>query len=227
MNADKDKYGRLVKNFRNDYANQQDNFPVTLMSMRERMYYENKDFSKEDKKHKDKQVTEKKDKSAEKVEFATSFAQIARGKKTCFICGGPHYKNDCPLKDSLPKEKWVINQMNSHFQEARPATQQCLHTTNPRPSSDEGTVASDPVRRNEDIRITENIFGPDMATLKGKSTRPTPKPVLQDWIELPMEIIEYHSEVELCMDDMFIIGVKLMTAIDRTIRFRSVIPTQS
>ena len=84
INADKDKYGRLVKNFRNDYANQQDNFPVTLMSMRERMYYENKDVSKEDKKHKDKQVTEKKDKSAEKVEFATSFAQIARGKKNLF-----------------------------------------------------------------------------------------------------------------------------------------------
>ena len=116
MNADKDKYGSLVKNFSNDYANQQDDFPVTLMSMRERMYYENKDVSKKDKKHKDKQVTDKKDKSAENVEFATSFAQIARGKMICFICGGPHYKNDCPLKDSVPKEKWVINQMISHFQ---------------------------------------------------------------------------------------------------------------
>ena len=30
----------------------------------------------------------------------------------------------------------------------------------------------------EDIKIAENILGPDMATLKGKSTRKTPKPVL-------------------------------------------------
>ena len=36
-----------------------------------------------------------------------------------------------------------------------------------------------PVRL-EDIKIAENIFGPDMATLKGKSTRQKPKPVLQD-----------------------------------------------
>ena len=81
--------------------------------------------------------------------------------------------------------------------------------------------------RLDDIIIAENIFGPDMATLKGKSTRPKPKPVLKDWIELPREIMNKHAEVELCMDIMFINGVKLMTAIDRTIRFRSVVPIQS
>ena len=51
MNADKEKYGRLLKSFKRDYANLQDIFPVTLMSMRERMHHENKDVSKEDKKH--------------------------------------------------------------------------------------------------------------------------------------------------------------------------------
>ena len=80
-----------------------------------------------------------------------------------------------------------------------------------------------PVRL-QDIKIAENIFGPDMATLKGRSTRPRPKPVLEDWIELPKEIMRKHAEIELCMDIMFINGVKLMTAIDRTIRFRSVVP---
>ena len=61
-----------------------------------------------------------------------------------------------------------------------------------------------------------------MATLKGKSTRNTPKPVLQDWIELPREILEKHSKIELCMDIMYVNGVGLMTAIDRTIKYRSV-----
>ena len=74
----------------------------------------------------------------------------------------------------------------------------------------------------EDIKIAENIFGPDMATLKGKSTRKTPKPVLQDWIELPREILEKQSKIELCMDTMYVNGVGLMTAIDRTIKFRPV-----
>ena len=40
-----------------------------------------------------------------------------------------------------------------------------------------GGVQYGPVRV-EDIKIAENIFGPDMATLKGKRTRKTPKPVL-------------------------------------------------
>ena len=66
-----------------------------------------------------------------------------------------------------------------------------------------------------------------MATLKGKSTRPNPKPVLQDWIELSKKIMKNHSEVELCMNIMLLTGVKLMTDICRTIRFRSVVPIQS
>ena len=61
-----------------------------------------------------------------------------------------------------------------------------------------------------------------MATLKGKSTRKKPKPVLEDWIELPKEILEKHSRIELCIDVMYINGVGLMTAVDRTIIYRSV-----
>ena len=101
-------------------------------------------------KEKDKNSDKEKSKTTEKVEFATSFAQIAQGKKTCFICGGPHFKNECSLKDTVPKEKWVINQMNSHFQQARVTAQQCTLITSPRSSSDEGTVTSDPVRRSSD-----------------------------------------------------------------------------
>ena len=47
-----------------------------------------------------------------------------------------------------------------------------------------GGVQNCPIRI-EDIKIAQNIFGPDMATLKGKSTRRKPKAVLEDWIELP------------------------------------------
>ena len=34
--------------------------------------------------------------------------------------------------------------------------------------------------RIEDINMAQNIFGPDMATLKGKNTQRNPKPVLED-----------------------------------------------
>ena len=84
-----------------------------------------------------------------------------------------------------------------------------------------GRVQNCPIRI-EDIKIAQNIFGPDMATLKGKSTRKKPKPVLEDWIELPKEILEKHRRIELCIDVMYINGVGLMTAVDQTIKYRSV-----
>ena len=39
---------------------------------------------------------------------------------------------------------------------------------------------------------------------------------------MPKEILEKHSKIELCMDTMYINGVGLMTAIDRTIKYWSV-----
>ena len=62
-----------------------------------------------------------------------------------------------------------------------------------------------------------------MATLKGKSVRKKPNPVLKDWIQLPEEIHNKHRRIELCMDIMYINGVGLMTAVDRSIRYRSIV----
>ena len=76
-----------------------------------------------------------------------------------------------------------------------------------------GGVQNCPIRI-EDINIAQNIFGPDMTTLKGKSSHKKPKPVLKDLIELPQEILEKHRKIELCIDVMYINGLGLMTAID-------------
>ena len=86
VNSDKEKYGRLLKDLRKDFANEYDNFPRTLMMMRERMDYTYKETSnKSGSKDKEKDGDKEKSKTTEDVEFATSFAQIAHGKKTCFI----------------------------------------------------------------------------------------------------------------------------------------------
>ena len=79
----------------------------------------------------------------------------------------------------------------------------------------------------KDVQIAEEIFGPSVSSLKGKSTRRAPKPVISDWIEIPKELILKHHEIELCMDTMFVNDVGMLTAIDRTIRFRSVVPIDS
>jgi hypothetical protein len=55
-----------------------------------------------------------------------------------------------------------------------------------------------------DINIAEKIFGPDVSSLKGKSTRRKPKPVRKDLIEIPAELIMKHHDIELCMDTMYV-----------------------
>ena len=57
-------------------------------------------------------------------------------------------------------------------------------------------------------------------------TRRKPKPVKQDLIEIPKELIMQHHNIELCIDTMFINGCGMLTAIDRTIKYRSLVPME-
>ena len=47
----------------------------------------------------------------------------------------------------------------------------------------------------EDVKIAEQIFGKDMSSLKGKSTRRRPAPVRADNIEIPQELITQHQNI--------------------------------
>ena len=49
----------------------------------------------------------------------------------------------------------------------------------------------------EDIEIGEKIFGPDVSTLKVRTTRKRPKLVVDDFIEIPRELIDNNQELIL------------------------------
>jgi hypothetical protein len=76
----------------------------------------------------------------------------------------------------------------------------------------------------EDVNISEKIFGPDTSSQKGKSTRRKPKPVRSNLIEIPKEIITKHHDIDLCMDAMYVNECGMLTAIDGTIKFQSLVP---
>ena len=79
----------------------------------------------------------------------------------------------------------------------------------------------------EDVDNAEKIYGPDIGTRKGKTTRKKPTPVKRDEIEAPKELIEKNQDITLCMDIMFINGMPMLTTIDRAIRFRSMVPLKT
>jgi hypothetical protein len=54
----------------------------------------------------------------------------------------------------------------------------------------------------EDVDIAKTIFGPDVATLKGKMTHYTPVHVIEDRIKIPRELIPAQYSVTLCLDGM-------------------------
>ena len=64
-----------------------------------------------------------------------------------------------------------------------------------------------------DIALAEKIFGPDIGTLKGKTTRQKPLPVVEDYIEIPPELLRDHQEVILAMDTMKVNGLHFLTTI--------------
>jgi hypothetical protein len=73
--------------------------------------------------------------------------------------------------------------------------------------------------RVEDVNISKKIFGPDISSLKGK-------PVRQDLIEIPKELIMKHHKIKLCMDTLYVNECDMLTAINRTIKFRSLVPNE-
>lgn len=80
----------------------------------------------------------------------------------------------------------------------------------------------------EDVNVAEKIFGPDIATMKGKMTR-QPSLVVQadDVIEVPPELKRQYDKMELAIDLMFVNNMPFLTAIDSPIKYRSVVPLKN
>ena len=81
-------------------------------------------------------------------------------------------------------------------------------------------IANNPVTTS-DLAIAEHIFGPDVGSLKGKLTHRPPLPVLDNYIELPIELTDAHHNVTLCMDTMKVNGLAFLTSVSRNLQYRT------
>ena len=74
------------------------------------------------------------------------------------------------------------------------------------------------------MNLAEKIFGPDISNVKGHSMRPRRKKNIDDTIKIPEELIRSNDAIHLAIALTYINRVMLMTAIDRTVKYRSVVP---
>ena len=82
-------------------------------------------------------------------------------------------------------------------------------------------IKNTPVTYNDALRA-ETIFGPDLGSLKGKSVRSTPAPIiLSTPVSIPAPIFEHHKHVCISADIFYMDGAMFFMTISRHLQFKT------
>ena len=73
----------------------------------------------------------------------------------------------------------------------------------------------------KDIKLTNEFFGPDVPPLKGRSTRPKQRKVVDEQIVIPDEFVERNKNLKLVINIIFINKERIITTIDMSIIFKA------
>lgn len=74
----------------------------------------------------------------------------------------------------------------------------------------------------QDAEVALKIWGPNIAALKGKTTRKMPEPVVGDNVQIPKEICELHHIISMSIDIFFVNGIPFFITLSRSIYFTTV-----
>jgi hypothetical protein len=69
----------------------------------------------------------------------------------------------------------------------------------------------------QDVHNANRIFGPDLANLRGKTTRTKLEHVRVDYVEIPRDLVDMHKYVTLVADAMFFNGLPFLVTSSRGI----------
>jgi hypothetical protein len=73
-----------------------------------------------------------------------------------------------------------------------------------------------------DVLAAEDIFGPNLGSIKGKTVRQTGDRVRPEYEKVPEEIMKQYQDVTLCVDLMFINKIPFLVTISRHLKFGTI-----
>ena len=69
------------------------------------------------------------------------------------------------------------------------------------------------------VNLATKAYGLDIATLKGKSTRKNPPPVVNKLIEISIKLLELQQDVMLTIDGLTVNSLKLLSTISHNLYY--------
>jgi hypothetical protein len=75
-------------------------------------------------------------------------------------------------------------------------------------------ISNCPVTANA-VQNTHQIFGPDLAGIRGRTVRRPSESVTTDYVQIPRAILERHQLVTLAVEVMFVNGVPFLVSVAR------------
>ena len=72
------------------------------------------------------------------------------------------------------------------------------------------------------IQNANNVFGPKISSMKGKSFMRQPEVVVSDYVEIPKEILGINTELEILVDIVFVNNFPFLVSVIKKIKFRTV-----
>ena len=73
----------------------------------------------------------------------------------------------------------------------------------------------------KDINLAQKAFGPDVGSIKGKTTRNRPLPAQSNVIEIPPELLRINEDIVLSIDGLSVNSLKFLTTVSHDVFYRT------